>query len=67
MTKFRSVRRTKYVGRTGAMRSAHKILVGNPKYKRLHGRYERNIQINLKEIGFESVEWIKVALGSVQW
>jgi hypothetical protein len=47
------------------MRNAHKILVGNPEGKRPLGRpesrWEDNIKIHLREIGWEGVDLINLA------
>jgi hypothetical protein len=46
----------------GVMRSTHKILVGRPEWKspleRRQSRWEDNIKMNLKEIGYEGMGWI---------
>jgi hypothetical protein len=45
----------------GEMRNAYKILVGMPERKRPLGRFshrwEDNIKIDLKEIGWEVIDW----------
>jgi hypothetical protein len=50
---------------TGIMRNAYTILVGNPEGKRPVGRprcwWEDNIRIDLREIGWEDVNWIQLA------
>jgi hypothetical protein len=47
------------------MRKAYKILVGKPKAHRPLGRYkhewEDNIQLELGELGLDSVDWMNVA------
>jgi hypothetical protein len=49
----------------GEMRNAYKILVGKPEEKRPFGRPRRrcedNIRMDLREIGWESVDWINLA------
>jgi hypothetical protein len=49
----------------GKMRNAHKILVGRPEGKRPLGRprcrWEDNIEMFLREIGLEYVDWINMA------
>jgi hypothetical protein len=49
----------------GEMRMHTKILVGKPEGKRLLGRprrrWEDNIKMNLKEIGWEGAYWIHLA------
>jgi len=45
----------------GKMRNGYKIIVSEPEGKRLLGRHEHrmdNIKMNLKEIGFEGMDWI---------
>jgi hypothetical protein len=49
----------------GEMKSAYKILVGKPEGKRplerLRHRWEDNVRMHLREMGWESVDWIYVA------
>jgi len=51
--------------------NAYKNLVGEPEAKRRLGRrsYRRedNIKIDLREIGWEGVEWIHLAQDKYQW
>jgi hypothetical protein len=46
----------------GKMKNAYKILVGEPEEKKPLGRprhrWEDNIRRDLREIGWESVEWM---------
>jgi hypothetical protein len=46
----------------GAKRNAYRILVGNPEGKRPLGRprhrWVDNIKMDLREIGWDGVEWI---------
>jgi len=55
----------RHVARMGEMRMHTKILVGKPEGKRLLGRprrrWEDNIKMNLKEIGWEGAYWIHLA------
>jgi hypothetical protein len=55
----------------GKMRNSHKTLVANPVckglFERCRHRWEDNIMFNLKGIGCEDVEWIKLAQHRVQW
>jgi hypothetical protein len=48
-----------------AKRNAHRILVGKPERKRPLGRprrrWEDNITINLREIGWGGMDWIYLA------
>jgi hypothetical protein len=52
------------------MRNAHNILVGKPERKRPLGRprhkWEDNIRIDLREIGWEDVDWMHQAKNRVQ-
>jgi hypothetical protein len=53
------------------MRNAYKILVGKPDGKRPLGRlrhsWEDNIRMDIKEIGWDDVDWIHLAQGRNQW
>jgi hypothetical protein len=55
----------------GEMSIAYNILVGKPEGKRLLGRlrhrWEDNIRINLRERGWEGVDWIHLAQDRDQW
>jgi hypothetical protein len=48
-----------------------KVLVGKPEGKRPLGRprcrWEDGIRIDLREIGFGCVDWIRLAQDSVRW
>jgi hypothetical protein len=52
-------------------RYAQEVLVGKLEGRRTLGkhrrRWEDNIKIRLKEIGWEDVDWIRVANDMVQW
>jgi hypothetical protein len=60
-----------YVTRMGEMRNAYKILVGKPEGKNPLGilgrRREDNIRMDLREVGWEGVDWMHVAQGRDQW
>jgi hypothetical protein len=47
------------------MRNVYKILVGKPEGKRTFGRprrvWEDNIGMDLREIGWDDVDWIRVS------
>jgi hypothetical protein len=49
------------------IRKAHKAFVGNSEGKAPLGRtmlrWENNIKVDLKELGHESVKWIRLAQG----
>jgi hypothetical protein len=61
-------RRMRWVGHVvlmGEVRGAYNILVGRPEGRRPLGRprcrWEDNIKIDLREIGFGDVDWIHLA------
>jgi hypothetical protein len=60
-----------HVARTGEMKNAYKILVGKPEGNRLRGRpgrrWEYNIRMDLREIGWEGVDWIHLAHDRDRW
>jgi hypothetical protein len=55
----------------GEGRGVYRVLVGRSEGKRPLGRpwrrWEDNIKIDLREIGINSVNWIRLAQDSVQW
>jgi hypothetical protein len=59
----------------GEKRNAYRILVGNPEGKRPLGRplgrprrrWVDNIKIDLREIGWDGMNWIDVAQDRDQW
>jgi hypothetical protein len=55
----------------GVMRTAYKILVGNPEGKKPPGRPRRrwkdNFKANFKEIVCEDMDWIHLAERKDQW
>jgi hypothetical protein len=55
----------------GEMRNAYKILVRKPEGRRARGRprrrWEDNIRMDLKEIGWEGVDWMHLAQYRDQW
>jgi hypothetical protein len=55
----------------GAKRNAYRILVGKPEGKRPLGtsgrRWEDNIRMDLREIGWGGVAWIDLAQDRDQW
>jgi hypothetical protein len=60
--KARRMRWAGHVARTGEVRVAYNILVGRPEGRRPLGRsrrrWEDNIKMDLREIGFGDVDWI---------
>jgi hypothetical protein len=55
----------------GAIRNANRSSVGKSEWKIPIGRhalrYEANIKLDIKEIGFEGVNWIHLAQDRNQW
>jgi hypothetical protein len=55
----------------GEKRNAYRLLVGKPEEKRLLGRSRRkwvdNIKMYLREIGWDGMNWIDMALDRDQW
>jgi hypothetical protein len=55
----------------GEKRNAYRILVGKPEGKRPLGRPRRrwvdNIKMDLREIGWDGVDWIDLAQDRDQW
>jgi hypothetical protein len=60
-----------HVARIGETRNAYRILVGKPEGKRPLGRtrcrWVDNIKMDLREIGWDSVDWIELAQDRDQW
>jgi hypothetical protein len=59
------------MGRTcithGEKWNAYRILVGKPEAKRLRRRWEDNIRMDLREIGWGGMAWINLAQDRDQW
>jgi hypothetical protein len=55
----------------GEMRNAYRILVGKPEGKRQLGRPRRrlvdNIKMDLREIGWDGMDWINLVQDRDQW
>jgi hypothetical protein len=55
----------------GEVRSEYNILVGRPEGRRPLGRHRRrwedNIKMDLREIGFGDIDWIHLAQGRGRW
>jgi hypothetical protein len=54
----------------GEKRNAYRILVGNPEGKRPLGRPRRrwvDIKMDLREIGWDGIDWINLAQDRYQW
>jgi hypothetical protein len=71
MIKSRRTRWAGHVGRMGEKRNAYRILVGKPDGKRPLGiprrRWVDNIKMNLREIGWDGMDWIDLAQDRDQW
>jgi hypothetical protein len=55
----------------GEKRNAYRILVGNPEGKtplrRSRRRWVNNIKMDLKEIGWDGMDWLDLAQDRNQW
>jgi hypothetical protein len=67
-------RRMKWVGHVACMgegRGVCRVLVGKPEGKRPLGRprrsWEDNIKLDLREIGIDGANWIRLAQDRIQW
>jgi hypothetical protein len=71
MIKSRRMKWAGYVARMEEKRNAYGILVGKPEGKRPLGRPRRmwvnNIKMNLREIGWDGMDWIDLAQDRDQW
>jgi hypothetical protein len=71
MIKSRRVRWAGNIARMGEKRNAYRILAGNPEGKRPLGRPRRtwvnNIKMDLREIGWDGMDWIDLAQDRDQW
>jgi hypothetical protein len=71
MIKSRRVRWAGRVARVGEKRNAYRILVGKPEGKRPLGRprrrWEDNIRMDLRDIGWGGMDWIDLAQDRDQW
>jgi hypothetical protein len=69
--KERRLRWAAYVACMGERRGVYRVLFGKPKGKRPLGRpkcmWEDNINLGLREIGIDGVNWIQLAQDRVQW
>jgi hypothetical protein len=69
--KSRRLRWTGHVARMGQERNVYKVLMEKSEGKRPLGRprrrWEDGIRIDLREIGWESVEWIQLAQDRDRW
>jgi hypothetical protein len=55
----------------GERRNAYRILVGKPEGRRPLGRprhrWVHNIKMDLREIGWDGIDWVDLAQGRDQW
>ncbi|KAJ4428715.1 hypothetical protein ANN_25708 [Periplaneta americana] len=69
--KSRRLRWAGHVARMGESRNAYRVLVGRPEGKRPLGRprrrWEDNIKMDLREVGYDDREWINLAQDRGQW
>jgi hypothetical protein len=69
--KVRRMRWAGHVARIGEVRGLYNILVGRPEGRRPLGRHRRrwedNIKMDLREIGFGDVDWIHLAQDRGRW
>jgi hypothetical protein len=69
--KSRRMRWVGHVARMGEKRNAYRILVGKPEGKRPLGRprrrWEDNIRMDLREIGWGGMDWINLTQDRNQW
>ncbi|KAJ4446519.1 hypothetical protein ANN_13215 [Periplaneta americana] len=66
-----SLRWMGYAARMGKSRNANRVLVGRPEGKRLlvraRRRWEDNIKMDLRELGYDSRDWINLTQDMDQW
>jgi hypothetical protein len=71
MIKSRSMKQEGHVARIEEKRTAYRILVGKLERKRPLGRprrrWEDNVQLDLREMGWDGMGWIHVAQDRGQW
>jgi hypothetical protein len=71
MNTSRRMRWAGHVARMGAKTNAYRILVRMPEGKRPLGRPRRrwveNIKMDLREIGWDGIDWIDLAQDRDQW
>ncbi|KAJ4435453.1 hypothetical protein ANN_18068 [Periplaneta americana] len=69
--KSRRLRWPGHVARMGESRNAYSVLVGRPEGKRPLGRprrrWEDNIKMDLREVGYDDREWINLAQDREEW
>jgi hypothetical protein len=69
--KSRRLRWVGHVARMGKGKGVYRVLVGTPEGKRPLGRprrrWEDNIKLDLREIGINGTNWIRLTQDRVQW
>ncbi|KAJ4445576.1 hypothetical protein ANN_12257 [Periplaneta americana] len=69
--KSRRLRWAGHVARMGESRNVYRVLVGRPEGKRPLGRprrrWEDNIKMDLREVGYDGRDWINLAQDRDQW
>jgi hypothetical protein len=69
--KSRRMRWAGHVARRGEMRNAYRDLVGKHEEKRplgiLRRGWENNIRMDVREVGWEGVDWMNLAENTDQW
>jgi hypothetical protein len=69
--KSRRMRWAGHVTRMGEGRGVYRFLIGRPEDKRPLGRprrrWEDNITMDLREVGIDGANWIRLAQDRVQW
>ncbi|KAJ4440916.1 hypothetical protein ANN_10764 [Periplaneta americana] len=69
--KSRRLRWAGHVARMGESRNAYRVLVGRPEVKRPLGRprrrWEDNIKMDLREVGYDDRDWINLAQDRDHW
>jgi hypothetical protein len=69
--KSRRMRWVGHMARMGESRGVYRVLVGRPEGKRPLGRHRRrwkdNIKTDLREMGIDRANWIRLAQDRVQW
>jgi hypothetical protein len=67
MIKSRRIRWARHVARMGEKRNAYRILVGKRPLGRPRHRWVGNIKSDLREIGWDGMDWIALAQDRDQW
>jgi hypothetical protein len=69
--KLRRLRWAGHVARMGEERDVYRVLVGRPEGRRPLGRsrrrWEDNSKMDLREIGIDGTNWIRLAQDRVEW